>query len=192
MCTKCVKMSITGYLLCNMSIRGWISPFAQCGCALSGLPGGARAPAWVPAEEHRNREQEAKGPTGGAAEPQHTGEEGAGGHSPGAPGAAVSFKLWKHAFIGLVEGWFDCFIVMYCVLVFVRTSLIPCDSNHLAKNLSIPLVNQWPTLQPYNSQDDVKLFRRFVSYVCFMAVIAKRNTYTHFQLYCQGRGKQSG
>ncbi|KAI3365283.1 hypothetical protein L3Q82_010371, partial [Scortum barcoo] len=40
------------------------------------------------------------------------------------------------------------------------TSLIPCDSNHLAKNLSIPLVNQWPTLQPYNSQDDIKLFRR--------------------------------
>nr|XP_040032165.1 RUN domain-containing protein 3A isoform X1 [Gasterosteus aculeatus aculeatus] len=40
------------------------------------------------------------------------------------------------------------------------TSLIPCDSNHLAKNLSIPLVNQWPTLQPHKSQDDVKLFRR--------------------------------
>nr|XP_046234050.1 RUN domain-containing protein 3A [Scatophagus argus] len=41
------------------------------------------------------------------------------------------------------------------------TSLIPCDSNHLSKNLSIPLVNQWPTLQPYNNQDDdVKLFRR--------------------------------
>ncbi|TDG98072.1 hypothetical protein EPR50_G00214190 [Perca flavescens] len=40
------------------------------------------------------------------------------------------------------------------------TSLIPCDSNHLAKNISIPLINQWPTLQPYNSQEDVKLFRR--------------------------------
>ncbi|XP_070783165.1 RUN domain-containing protein 3A isoform X1 [Enoplosus armatus] len=40
------------------------------------------------------------------------------------------------------------------------TNLIPCDSNHLAKNLSIPLVNQWPTLQPYNNQDDVKLYRR--------------------------------
>ncbi|XP_027139138.1 RUN domain-containing protein 3A [Larimichthys crocea] len=40
------------------------------------------------------------------------------------------------------------------------TSLIPCDSNHLAKNLSIPLVNQWPALQSYNNQDDVKLFRR--------------------------------
>ncbi|XP_062298722.1 RUN domain-containing protein 3A isoform X2 [Scomber scombrus] len=39
------------------------------------------------------------------------------------------------------------------------TSLIPCDSNHLAKNLSIPLVNQWPALQPYNNED-VKLFRR--------------------------------
>uniref|UniRef100_A0A8C9YH41 RUN domain-containing protein 3A n=1 Tax=Sander lucioperca TaxID=283035 RepID=A0A8C9YH41_SANLU len=40
------------------------------------------------------------------------------------------------------------------------TSLIPCDSNHLAKNISIPLINQWPTLQKYNSQEDVKLFRR--------------------------------
>uniref|UniRef100_A0A4W6DXF5 RUN domain-containing protein 3A n=1 Tax=Lates calcarifer TaxID=8187 RepID=A0A4W6DXF5_LATCA len=40
------------------------------------------------------------------------------------------------------------------------TSLIPCDSNHLAKNLSIPLVNQWPSLQPYSSQEDIKLFRR--------------------------------
>ncbi|KAF3704430.1 RUN domain-containing protein 3A Rap2-interacting protein [Channa argus] len=40
------------------------------------------------------------------------------------------------------------------------TSLIPCDSSHLAKNLPIPLVNQWPMLQPYNNQEDVKLFRR--------------------------------
>ncbi|XP_035000737.1 RUN domain-containing protein 3A [Hippoglossus stenolepis] len=40
------------------------------------------------------------------------------------------------------------------------TSLIPCDSNHLAKNLSIPLINQWPVLQPYNNQENVKLFRR--------------------------------
>ncbi|KAI4807754.1 hypothetical protein KUCAC02_027540 [Chaenocephalus aceratus] len=40
------------------------------------------------------------------------------------------------------------------------TSLIPCDSNHLAKNLTIPLVNQWPAIQIYNNQDDVKLFRR--------------------------------
>ncbi|XP_037319205.1 RUN domain-containing protein 3A isoform X2 [Pungitius pungitius] len=40
------------------------------------------------------------------------------------------------------------------------TSLIPRDSNHLAKNLSIPLVNQWPAPQPHKSQDDVKLFRR--------------------------------
>uniref|UniRef100_A0A668VJ35 RUN domain-containing protein 3A n=1 Tax=Oreochromis aureus TaxID=47969 RepID=A0A668VJ35_OREAU len=43
------------------------------------------------------------------------------------------------------------------------TSLIPCDSNHLAKNLSIPLVNQWPTLEPFDSQEDVKLFRRFAT-----------------------------
>uniref|UniRef100_A0A1A8KD99 RUN domain-containing protein 3A n=1 Tax=Nothobranchius kuhntae TaxID=321403 RepID=A0A1A8KD99_NOTKU len=40
------------------------------------------------------------------------------------------------------------------------TSLIPCDSNHLAKNLSIPLINQWPTLEPYSSQDNMKLLRR--------------------------------
>ncbi|XP_056900031.1 RUN domain-containing protein 3A-like isoform X1 [Takifugu flavidus] len=39
-----------------------------------------------------------------------------------------------------------------------RTSLIPCDPNHLSKNLSIPLINQWPTLEPYNNE--VKLFRR--------------------------------
>ncbi|KAG9350055.1 hypothetical protein JZ751_026408 [Albula glossodonta] len=40
------------------------------------------------------------------------------------------------------------------------TNLIPCDSNHLAKDLSIPLVNQWPSLRTFNNQDDVKLFRR--------------------------------
>ncbi|CAN9509222.1 unnamed protein product [Ophioblennius macclurei] len=40
------------------------------------------------------------------------------------------------------------------------TNLIPCDTNHLAKNLSIPLVNQWPALEPYSSQEDLKLFRR--------------------------------
>lgn len=62
----------------------------QCGCALSGLPGGACAPARVPAEEHRNGEQEAEGPAGGATEPQPAGEEGAGGRRPGASGATVS------------------------------------------------------------------------------------------------------
>lgn len=51
---------------------------------------------------------------------------------------------------------------MYCMQIVARTSLIPCDSNHLAKNLTIPLVNQWPAIQIYNNQDDVKLFRRFV------------------------------
>lgn len=54
----------------------------------------------------------------------------------------------------------DDFWVMYCILMFVRASLIPCDSNHLAKNLSIPLINQWPMLEPYNDQEDIKLFRR--------------------------------
>ncbi|KAJ8245922.1 hypothetical protein GJAV_G00261740 [Gymnothorax javanicus] len=40
------------------------------------------------------------------------------------------------------------------------TNLIPCDANHLAKDLSIPLVNQWPSFQTFNNQGDVKLFRR--------------------------------
>ncbi|XP_069380933.1 RUN domain-containing protein 3A isoform X3 [Paralichthys olivaceus] len=38
------------------------------------------------------------------------------------------------------------------------SSLMPCDSSHLAKNLSIPLVNQWSTIT--NNTGDVKLFRR--------------------------------
>ncbi|KAM9816666.1 RUN domain-containing protein 3A [Neosynchiropus ocellatus] len=40
------------------------------------------------------------------------------------------------------------------------TTLIPCDTSHLEKHLTIPLVNQWPALESYNSQEDVKLFRR--------------------------------
>lgn len=64
--------------------------FIRCACVLSGLPGGACAFARVPAKECWNREQKAKGPTGGAAESQPGGEKGTGGHSPGAPGAAVS------------------------------------------------------------------------------------------------------
>ncbi|XP_077482416.1 RUN domain-containing protein 3A-like [Stigmatopora argus] len=40
------------------------------------------------------------------------------------------------------------------------TSLIPSDSSHLAKNLTIPLINQWPLLGPYDNQNHVKLFRR--------------------------------
>uniref|UniRef100_A0A3B3RGP6 RUN domain-containing protein 3A n=1 Tax=Paramormyrops kingsleyae TaxID=1676925 RepID=A0A3B3RGP6_9TELE len=39
-------------------------------------------------------------------------------------------------------------------------SLIPCDSSHLNKELTIPLVNQWPSSQAFNNQEDVKLFRR--------------------------------
>ncbi|XP_071391213.1 RUN domain-containing protein 3A isoform X1 [Centroberyx affinis] len=38
------------------------------------------------------------------------------------------------------------------------SALIPCDSSHLVKDLSIPLVNQWSTIK--DSQGDVKLFRR--------------------------------
>ncbi|XP_077595799.1 RUN domain-containing protein 3A [Stigmatopora nigra] len=40
------------------------------------------------------------------------------------------------------------------------TNLIPSDSSHLAKNLTIPLVNQWPLLDSYDNQNHVKLFRR--------------------------------
>ncbi|MBN3312041.1 RUN3A protein, partial [Atractosteus spatula] len=40
------------------------------------------------------------------------------------------------------------------------TGLIPCDSNNLSKEMTIPLVNQWPSLRTYNNQEDVKLFRR--------------------------------
>lgn len=57
---------------------------------LPGLPGGARAPARVPAEEHRDGEQEAEGPTGGVKEPGPAGKKGAGGRRPGAAGATVS------------------------------------------------------------------------------------------------------
>uniref|UniRef100_A0A665T8X6 RUN domain-containing protein 3A n=1 Tax=Echeneis naucrates TaxID=173247 RepID=A0A665T8X6_ECHNA len=38
------------------------------------------------------------------------------------------------------------------------SALMPCDSSHLVKDLSIPLVNQWSTIT--NNQGDVKLFRR--------------------------------
>ncbi|MFT7814769.1 RUN domain-containing protein 3A-like [Arapaima gigas] len=40
------------------------------------------------------------------------------------------------------------------------TSLIPCDSNHLSKELAIPLINQWPPARTFNNQEEVKLFRR--------------------------------
>lgn len=39
------------------------------------------------------------------------------------------------------------------------SALMPCDSSHLAKDLSIPLVNQWSTIT--DNQGDVKLFRRY-------------------------------
>lgn len=41
-----------------------------------------------------------------------------------------------------------------------RTSLIPGESHPLSKDLSIPLVNQWPSLQNYNNQEDSKLYHR--------------------------------
>ncbi|XP_056101794.1 RUN domain-containing protein 3A isoform X2 [Rhinichthys klamathensis goyatoka] len=40
------------------------------------------------------------------------------------------------------------------------TSLIPGESHPLSKDLSIPLVNQWPSLHKYNNQEDRKLYHR--------------------------------
>uniref|UniRef100_A0A8C9VGN6 RUN domain-containing protein 3A n=1 Tax=Scleropages formosus TaxID=113540 RepID=A0A8C9VGN6_SCLFO len=40
------------------------------------------------------------------------------------------------------------------------TSLIPCDSNHLSKEIAIPLINQWPSARTFNKEEEVKLFRR--------------------------------
>ncbi|XP_026772571.1 RUN domain-containing protein 3A isoform X1 [Pangasianodon hypophthalmus] len=40
------------------------------------------------------------------------------------------------------------------------TGVIPCEPAHLSKDLSVSLVNQWPSTQATNNQRDVKLFRR--------------------------------
>ncbi|KAG1967455.1 RUN domain-containing protein 3A [Pimephales promelas] len=40
------------------------------------------------------------------------------------------------------------------------TGIIPCESSHLVKGLSIPLINQWTTAQAANNKGNVKLFRR--------------------------------
>uniref|UniRef100_A0AAR2JLJ2 RUN domain-containing protein 3A n=1 Tax=Pygocentrus nattereri TaxID=42514 RepID=A0AAR2JLJ2_PYGNA len=40
------------------------------------------------------------------------------------------------------------------------TRLIPGESHPLSKDMSIPLVNQWPSLHTYNNQEDSKLYRR--------------------------------
>uniref|UniRef100_A0A8C9S237 RUN domain-containing protein 3A n=1 Tax=Scleropages formosus TaxID=113540 RepID=A0A8C9S237_SCLFO len=54
------------------------------------------------------------------------------------------------------------------------TALIPCDSSRLAKELPIPLVNQWPSRQPCNNREDSKLFRRCV----WSASMHSRKEYT--------------
>ncbi|XP_064172195.1 RUN domain-containing protein 3A-like isoform X1 [Anguilla rostrata] len=41
-----------------------------------------------------------------------------------------------------------------------RAAVITRDTNHLAKELPIPLVNQWSSLQTFNDHKDVKNFRR--------------------------------
>ncbi|KAF7697962.1 hypothetical protein HF521_004472 [Silurus meridionalis] len=40
------------------------------------------------------------------------------------------------------------------------TGVIPCEPAHLSKDLSVSLVNQWPSTRATNNQRDVKLFRR--------------------------------
>ncbi|KAL2078710.1 hypothetical protein ACEWY4_026395 [Coilia grayii] len=40
------------------------------------------------------------------------------------------------------------------------TSLIPCDPQQLSKDLPVPLVNQWPSLSPFNNENDDKIFHR--------------------------------
>lgn len=142
-------------------------------CALSGLLRRARALARVPAGERWIREQEAKGPSGGASEPQLAGEKGAGGCCPGASGATVSdASQWRSRFYPYVSscGLSLIYRSTFCFML-IRTSLIPCDSTHLTKNLSIPLINQWPTLEPYNNEE-VKLFRRLS--LCFLFMSMKK------------------
>eukprot|EP00066_Takifugu_rubripes_P013335 XP_011602601.1 PREDICTED: RUN domain-containing protein 3A-like isoform X2 [Takifugu rubripes] len=51
------------------------------------------------------------------------------------------------------------------------SALIPCDSSHLSKELSIPLVNEWSAIA--NNQGEVKLFRRsFHSFEQFSAELS--------------------
>ncbi|XP_046710870.1 RUN domain-containing protein 3A [Silurus meridionalis] len=38
------------------------------------------------------------------------------------------------------------------------TSLIPGEANPLSKDISIPLVNQWPSLHTYNNQEESQLY----------------------------------
>uniref|UniRef100_A0A673LMM4 RUN domain containing 3Ab n=1 Tax=Sinocyclocheilus rhinocerous TaxID=307959 RepID=A0A673LMM4_9TELE len=50
------------------------------------------------------------------------------------------------------------------------TSLIPGKSHPLSKDLPIPLVNQWPSLQNYNNQEDRKLYYRKSYYWCLTII----------------------
>ncbi|XP_039595860.1 RUN domain-containing protein 3A-like [Polypterus senegalus] len=40
------------------------------------------------------------------------------------------------------------------------TGLIPCDSNHLSKEMTIPLASQWSSLGAFSGEEDVKVYRR--------------------------------
>ncbi|XP_026063680.1 RUN domain-containing protein 3A isoform X2 [Carassius auratus] len=56
------------------------------------------------------------------------------------------------------------------------TGIIPCESSHLAKGLSIPLINQWTTAQAANNQGNVKLFRRRSFHSLDLSVDASLNS----------------
>ncbi|XP_051775022.1 RUN domain-containing protein 3A-like isoform X2 [Erpetoichthys calabaricus] len=40
------------------------------------------------------------------------------------------------------------------------TGLIPCDSNHLSKEMTIPLASQWSSLGAFSGEEEVKVYRR--------------------------------
>lgn len=50
-----------------------------------------------------------------------------------------------------------------------RSALIPCDSSHLSKDVSIPLVNDWSSVADH--QGDVKLFRRCDDSCRFLSLV---------------------
>lgn len=63
--------------------------------------------------------------------------------------------------LAIVKSVMSEFNYLCCALC--SSALMPCDSSHLTKDLSIPLVNQWSTIT--NNQGDVKLFRRYVLFL---------------------------
>lgn len=104
----------------------WVQAFSlhSTRCPSLGLPGGACASARVPAEELWDREQEVKGPTGGAAESKPRREKRAGGHCPRTPGAAVSNadRKWTRFYL------LCCFFVFFLMCLFQNVCQDKLDS----------------------------------------------------------------